>query len=101
MVAARMFLRIFSFIYIFLVRLRFPTDQSVANVIRRRYGDEVLVKVRKFEKLNFRRRKTELDITFLDVCLEKDVMPNFLHFRTTNKKLRNSKFTIYVKEYFL
>ena len=77
--------------YMFLIRLRFPLNRSVADIIRKRYDDEILVKVRKLEKLDFRRRKAELDISFLLVCLEKDVMPNFVHFRTANEKLTNSK----------
>ena len=85
-----MFLRILSYIYIFLIRLRFPTEQSVAYVIRKRYGNDVLVKVRKLEKHDFRRRKTELDISFLEVCLEKNLVPNFVCFRTTNNKLKDS-----------
>ena len=50
-----------------------------------------MAKIRKFEKLDFRRRKTELDITFLELCLEKDIMPNFVRFRTANQKLGNSE----------
>ena len=86
-----MFVKILSVIYLFLIRLRFPSKDSVASVIRKRYGDEVLSKIRKFEKLDFRCKKSKLDITFLTVCLEKDVMPNFVQFRTTNKRLKASE----------
>ena len=51
----------------------------------------MLSKIRKLEKLDFRRRKTQLDITFLEVCLDKDIIPNFLQFRTANSKLGNSE----------
>ena len=86
-----MFIRILSFIYMFLIRLRFPSGRSVANIVRKRYGDQILSKIRRFEKLDFRCRKTQLDITFLDVCIDKDIMPNFVHFRTANNGLRNSE----------
>ena len=92
MVVGKIFLNILSFIYLFLIRLRFPTEQSIAEVIRKRYGDINLAKIRKFEKLDFRRRKTQLDITFLELCVEKDIMPNFVRFYTANQKLGNSDF---------
>ena len=72
-----MFIRILLFIYMFLMRLRFQSSLLAA-------------KIRKFEKLEFRRRKTQLDITFLEVCHAKDI-PNFLRFRTANSKLGNSE----------
>ena len=45
--------------------------------------------VRKLEKLDFKLRKSKLDITFLCKC-ENNVIPNFLCFRTANKKLTDS-----------
>ena len=86
-----MFMKILSYVYLFLVRLRFPSSQSVANVIRRRYGDPVLSKIRKFEKLDFRCKKCQVDITFLEVCIEEDLIPNFVQFRTANSRLRDTQ----------
>ena len=74
----------------FLIRLRFPSGQSVANVIRKRYGGQALSKIRKLEKLDFRCRKLRLDISFLEVCIEKGVIPNFVQFRTANRGLKKS-----------
>ena len=85
-----MFLRILSYVYIFLVRLRFSPEKSVADVIRKRYDNDTLVKVRKFEKHDLRCKKTSLDISFIETCLESDLIPNFVCFRTANKKLKNS-----------
>ena len=86
-----MFVKILSFIYLFLIRIRFPSKESVASVVRRRYGDRVLSKIRKFEKVDFRCRKSRLDISFLEVCIENDIMPNFVKFRTANSRLNNSE----------
>ena len=86
-----MFLRVLSYIYIFLIRLRFPSEESVANVIRKRYGGEVLSKTRKFEKQDFRRRKVQLDITFIEACLDNNLFPNFVGFRTANRRLKKSE----------
>ena len=85
-----MFMKILCFIYLFLIRLRFPSGQSIANVIRKRYGDQTMSKIRKFEKLDFRCKKCKLDITFLEVCVDKDIMPNFISFvrRTVDLVIR-------------
>ena len=75
----------------FLIRLQFQFGLSVADIIHYRYGDEILSKIRKLEKLDLRCRKTQLDITFLQLCLNKDIIPNFVQFRTANSKLGNSE----------
>ena len=43
------------------------------------------------EKLDYKVAKSKLDITFLEVCIEQDVMPTFVQFRTANKNLRKSE----------
>ena len=47
--------------------------------------------VRKYEKLDYKVEKSKLDITFLEVCMQHDVMPTFVQFRTANKKLKKSE----------
>ena len=59
---------IFGFVFLFIIRLRFPRSQSIADVIRKRYGDRVLKNVRKFERLDHHVRKCLLDIKFGDTC---------------------------------
>ena len=86
-----MFVRVLSLVYLFLIRLRFPSGSSVSDIIRKRYGDQVLSKLRKYEKLDFRVGKANLDISFLETCMEHDLMPTFVQFRTANKNLRNSE----------
>ena len=51
----------------------------------------MLAKIRKYEKLHYKVEKSKLDITFLEVCLEHDVMPTFVQFRTANKTLKKSE----------
>ena len=69
--------------------LAFP-EESIADVIRKRYGDKVLRNVRKFERLDYQVRKCKLDIEFLNTCHKYNVIPNFLPFRVTNKTLKDS-----------
>ena len=85
-----MFLKTFALVCIFIIRLRFPSSKSISNTLRSRYGDTIVKKVCKFEKLDFKRRKVQLDINFLETCCEQNVFPRFLQFRTSNSKLKAS-----------
>ena len=40
--------------------------------------------------MDFKKRKTALDINFLETCRDGDVIPRFLQFRTANVNLKNS-----------
>ena len=59
-----MFIRVATLVFLFLARIRFPKTESIASVIRRRYGVKLLKEVRKFEKLDFKLRKVQLDLDF-------------------------------------
>ena len=49
----------------FQARIRFQKWKSIAAIIRSRYGDKIFKLVGKLEKLDFKLRKTKLDIKFL------------------------------------
>ena len=85
-----MLIRVATLVFLFLARIRFPKTESIASIIRRRYGDKVVREVRKFEKLDYKLRKVKLDLDFLFKCRDNDVIPNFLNFRLANKKLQDS-----------
>ena len=70
--------------------LRFPRHLSTVKILRKKYGDVIVRKVREFEKLNFKYRKVLLDIDFLNTCLKSNIIPKFVQFRVSNKDLRNS-----------
>ena len=55
-----------------------------------RYGDATLKTIRKFEKIDLRRRKILLDINFLETCRDSSIIPHFLQFRTANYNLKKS-----------
>ena len=76
--------------FLFIIRLRFPRNQSIADVIRKRYGGKALKNVRKFERLDYQVRKCQLAIEFLNTCHKYNVIPNFLRFCVTNKTLKDS-----------
>ena len=86
-----MFLRTLALIFMFVVRLRFPSRLSLLQVIRNRYGDTIVKLVRKFEKVDFKHRKAALHLNFLQTCRSFNVIPKFLQFRVANKNLRRSQ----------
>ena len=55
-----MIVRVLSLVFLFIVRLRFPSEKSVAEVIRKRYNDNIVKQIRKFEKLDYKIRKNQV-----------------------------------------
>ena len=55
-VIAKMIVRVFALVFLFLLKLRFPANKSVADIIRKRYGSEAVKWLCKFEKLGFKIR---------------------------------------------
>ena len=75
----------------FIVRCRFPRTKSLTEVTRDRYGNHVLKLTRKYEKLGYKIRKLELDISFLDACMDNNLCPTFLRYKMSSKRLRHSE----------
>ena len=85
-----MFMKVAAIVFLFLIRLRFLHSKSLSQIIRRRYGDKIIKRLRKFEKIDYRLRKAELDLEFLVKCRDNNVIPKFLNFRLANRSLRFS-----------
>ena len=83
--------RVFAYILLFVIKCRFPSSKSVANIIRDRYDENTLQKIRKLEKLDFKIRKCKLDIDYLETCIENNLRPKFLNFKVANPSLKGSK----------
>ena len=60
--------------FIFLTRLDFPSKLSIAEVLRKRYGDRILKLVRKFEKTDIKHEKAQLDLQFLKICEDHNII---------------------------
>ena len=58
-------MRVAVIVFLFLIRLRFPKSKSISDIIRGRYSQSTFKRIRKFEKLDYRLRKAELDLEFL------------------------------------
>ena len=63
-----------------MIRLRFAKSKSISDILRRRYRQSTLKRIRKFEKLDYRLRKAEFDLEFLLRCRDSNVIPIFLKF---------------------
>ena len=55
-----------------------------------RYGDKIIQRLTKLEKIDYRLQKAELDLEFLVKCRDNNVIPKFLNFRLANRSLRFS-----------
>ena len=60
-----MIVRIIGRFFLFIIRIRFPRGKSIADIIRNRYGEDNVKKIRRFEKWHFKWRKFYLDLMFL------------------------------------
>ena len=75
----------------FILLLRFPTNVSIAETTRVRYGEDVLSTFRKWERLSIKHGKALLDLQFLRNCRDADLIPCFLQFKLSNSRLQKSK----------
>ena len=60
--------------FIFLTRLRFPSKLSIAEILRKRYGDRILKLVRKFQRTDIKHKKALLYLQFLKYCEDHNVI---------------------------
>ena len=59
-------LRITTLVLLFIARIRFPA--SLIGVLRKKYGLDLVKKVRTLARLNFKHKKVILDLDFLISC---------------------------------
>ena len=86
-----MIIRVLSLVFLFILRLRFPSDKSIANVVGSCYNDKIVKLTRRFEQLDFKIRKNEADLDFLQLCQQNNLIPKFLNFKVASSSLRFSR----------
>ena len=84
-------LRITTLVFLFIAPIRLAASDSLADVLIKRYGRDLVQEVRTLEKLDLKHKKTILDLDFLTSCRKNSVFPKFLQFKVANKQLRASK----------
>ena len=87
----QMIIRVLALTFLFLPKRRFPSNKLVTEIIRRRYNAEAVKRLRKFEKLDFKIRKNEADLEFLQMCHQEGLTPKFLNFKLGNSDLKHSR----------
>ena len=85
-----MFMKVAAIVFLFLILLRFLQSKSVSQIIRRQYGDKIIKRLQKFEKIDYCLQKDEFDLEFLIKGRDSDEIPKFLNFRLANRSLRFS-----------
>ena len=77
----------FTLALLFIIRLRFPSNKSLFQVIRERYGAATVKAVRQWESASRRSEKIALDVDFLVRCLTHGIVPKFLKIKLYRKSL--------------
>ena len=73
-----MFLKITSLVFLPIILLRFPANNSIIQTLRKRYDNRVVKLVCDLENFDFNARKFKLDLEFLNLCVENKVIPKFI-----------------------
>jgi hypothetical protein len=73
-----------ALVFTFILRLRFPRNESIAQLILRRYDQATLQLFRNTERNDFKINKIESDIRFLNTCKHYEVFPKFVQFKVTS-----------------
>ena len=84
-----MIVRVLSLVFLFIVCLRSLSEKS--EVIRKRYNDNTVKEIHKFEKLDYKIRKDEAELEFLTSCQHHQLTPKFLNFKVAGSNLHYSK----------
>ena len=66
---------VFMLVFLCVIRCRFTKLKSLASIVCSRYGNHTLKIIRKYEKLDYRYRK--LDLQFFDTCMREELCPTF------------------------
>ena len=70
-----------TLVFLFLIRLRFPKNRSVAEILHSRYGVPTLRCYRDTERIFFKIKKIEKDLSFLNTCKSYGQIPKFIKFK--------------------
>ena len=61
-------LRAVAIIFLFIAKISFPVQNSIINILQNRYDDQLIRKVRKIEKFDFKYKKAKLNRGVLITC---------------------------------
>ena len=84
-----MIVTIFGLVLLFIIGVKYPTGKSIADIMRNRYFEAYLKKIRRFEKCDFKLQKCHLDLRLLLDCKNNGVITKFLRFKLAKRHLKN------------
>ena len=90
-VTVKMIVRVLALVFLFLLKLRFPANKSVAGIIRKRFSVDAVKRLRKFEKFYFKILKNEADSEILQMYHQDGLTPKFINFKPANISLKHSR----------
>ena len=93
-----MSIRVVALVFIFLIRIRFPSYLSVVEVLRNRYGASLVKNNRNLEKIDYKYRKFQFNLNLLQTCQQSNVIPKFFQFKLTNRNFDRLRFTTPVRK---
>ena len=79
-----MIVKVLALVFLFIICVRFPKGELIADIIISRYGEAVVRIIRKFEKNDNKLRKDHLGVRFLLECKKNSLIPKFLQFKLAN-----------------
>ena len=91
-----LFLKYFHYVtcindsFLFIIRCWFQKSKSLSGIIRCRYGNHVLKIIRRYQKLDYRMRKLDLDIKFLNTCQSIDLCPTFIQYKISSTRFNSN-----------
>ena len=89
-------MRVAAIVLLFLTRLQFHKFKSMSDILCRIYGHISLKGIRKFENLDYRLRKAELDLEFLLRCRDSNVIPKL---KLLQEEIRHKNITVLREEF--
>ena len=76
---------VLGFVFLFIILIMFPKGKSIADIIRGRYGEPFVRKIRKFQKNDYKLQKGRLHLRFFLECKKSNPIPKFLQFKLAKK----------------
>ena len=79
-----------AIVFLLLIQVPFPKSKLISDILCRRYGQSTLKRILKFEKIDYRLHKAELDLEFLLWRRHGNYIHNFWNFRVSSQSLKAS-----------
>ena len=87
-----MIVKVLTLVFLFLIRLRFPSKKSIAEIIRKRYGSDTVKQLRRFEKLDYKVRKNQGDLRVFKTLSRERFNTKVFEFQTCEQQSSLFKF---------